>query len=64
MDDRSGKLLGILLGLFVLLLAAVEAQAVRIDLERPGEREFVRDLAGMIAQGDVNELPDAPITID
>ena len=52
------------MGLFVLLLAAVEAQAVRIDLERPGEREFVRDLAGMIAQGDVNELPDAPITID
>jgi hypothetical protein len=45
-------------GLLVFLVAVVPAAfprpalALRIDLERPGDKEFVRDLAGMINPAD------------
>ena len=40
-------------GLLAAFLVSLPAAAqVRIDLERPGEREFIRDLADMISDAD------------
>ena len=38
------------------MVAAIPAFAVQIDVERPGDREFVRDLAGMIAPADAEQI--------
>ena len=52
------QLFGILLFLVVAVLAALPrpARAVQIDLERPGDKEFVRDLAGMINPADETKI--------
>ena len=47
------------------LLAASPASAIEIDLQPPGEREFVRDLAGMLDPGakeQIQELCDSLLT--
>ena len=41
-----------LLGGIALLWAAVPSMALHINLDRPGDREFVRDLANMIEESD------------
>jgi uncharacterized protein len=49
---RTYRLLATVCSVALLLgVLAVPASAQRIDLERPGEREFVRDLAGMLDPG-------------
>ena len=49
---------GLLLFLVVVVPAAFPrpALALRIDLERPGDKEFVRDLAGMINPADKTKI--------
>ena len=50
--------MGILLFLVAVVSATVPrpALALRIDLERPGDKEFVRDLAGMINPADKTKI--------
>jgi uncharacterized protein len=48
----NGRKVAGLLAATMLCLAGRQAGAVSISLERPGEREFVRDLAGMITGPD------------
>ena len=43
-----------------LVFQADAAFALRIDLERPGPNEFVRDLAGMISSADAQRLKKYP----
>lgn len=40
----------------VLLVACSSALAVEINIERPGEREFVRDNAGLLSSSDKKEI--------
>ncbi len=43
---------------FVLLAGAVDAAAGRIDIDPPGDREFIVDLAEIIEPGDETEIRD------
>ena len=53
---RHVKLSGFILVVSALVGGACEALAVKIKLERPGEREFVRDLAKMVKAEDVAKI--------
>lgn len=59
MDTSATKLVlsGLLLGLGVLPASGqAPAGAGRISLDRPGDREFIRDLAGMLASDDAKKV--------
>lgn len=53
---RSRISLPMLLALGFLLVASNQARGIQIDLERPGDREFVRDVAGLIEPADEEEI--------
>ena len=46
-------------GMWLLAAAALPVLAQPIDVERPGDREFVRDLAGMISPEDEQRVQQA-----
>ncbi len=57
--SRPAAWMRLLIGAVLLLSLAGRAAAVRITIDPPGEREFVRDLAEMIADADETKIRQA-----
>jgi uncharacterized protein len=65
MARRASVLLVQALFAAAALLAPAPAAALRLDVERPGDREFIRDLAGLVDQADeekIRQLADRLLT--
>lgn len=57
MKEKTAIWAGVVVGMLGLAAGMARAAGgVQINIERPGEKEFVRDLAGMIAPADVDKI--------